>query len=147
MLETVMTMSRAGSVARLRRLDWRQRRLLLRTLVLLAVASAEVAFLPFRIAIRFGSRGFGRQQWSADDCVWTVEAAARRLPWRTMCIEKGLVAQRLLRSSGIDAVLHYGARHHPESGKLEAHVWVTVEGRAVIGGAEAGDFALIASYP
>jgi hypothetical protein len=70
-----------------------------------------------------------------------VEAAARRLPWRTACIQKGLAVQRMLRSSGIDAVLHYGARHRPVTGKLEAHVWVTVDGRAVAGGEE------IASYP
>ena len=81
-----------------------------------------------------------------DDCVWAVEAASRRLPWRTMCIEKGLVVQRMLRSGGVNAVLHYGARHHPDTSRLEAHVWVTVEGIAVIGGAEAASFALVASY-
>ena len=82
-----------------------------------------------------------------EDCVWVVEAAARGLPWRTMCIEKGLVIQRMLQSGGIEAVLHYGVRQDARSGKLEAHVLVTVAGRAVIGGAEAPDFAPIASYP
>jgi hypothetical protein len=53
----------------------------------------------------------------------------------------------MLRSSGIDAVLHYGARHHPVTGKLEAHVWVTVDGRAVAGGEDAPQFAEIATYP
>lgn len=84
---------------------------------------------------------------SIDDVVWAVEAAARRVPWRTMCIEKGLAVQRMLRSGGVDAILHYGARYHRETGKLEAHVWVTVDGCPVIGGAEAGNFAAIASYP
>jgi hypothetical protein len=64
-----------------------------------------------------------------------------------MCIEKGLAAQRLIRGSGADAILQYGARHHPDSGRLEAHVWVTVDGRAVIGGREAECFAAIATYP
>jgi len=64
-----------------------------------------------------------------------------------MCIEKGLALQRLLRTSGTDARLHYGARHDPVSGRLEAHVWVTVDGRAVIGGEEAVGFAEVASYP
>jgi hypothetical protein len=64
-----------------------------------------------------------------------------------MCIEKGLVVQRMLRSGGADAILHYGARHHRDTRNLEAHVWVTVDGCAVIGGAESGEFAPIASYP
>jgi hypothetical protein len=64
-----------------------------------------------------------------------------------MCSEKGLAAQRRLRRGGIDARLHYGARHDPASGKLEAHVWVTVDGLSVVGGEEAKDFAELESYP
>lgn len=64
-----------------------------------------------------------------------------------MCIEKGIAVQRLLRQSGIDALLHYGARHDLGCGSLEAHVWVTVGGHAVIGGEEALDFTEIAVFP
>jgi hypothetical protein len=64
-----------------------------------------------------------------------------------MCIEKGLTVQRMLRAAGADAVLHYGARHHPDTRKLQAHVWVTVGGKAVIGGEEAPEFAPVAVYP
>ena len=142
-----MPMISSTSLARLRCLNGRQRRLLLRAAVLLGLASAVVALLPFRIAVRFGSVRLGFGSARLDESVWAVEAASRRLPWRTMCIEKGLAVQRMLRSSGVDAVLHYGARNHPETGKLEAHVWVTVEARAVIGGGEAPDFASIAAYP
>jgi hypothetical protein len=64
-----------------------------------------------------------------------------------VCIEKGLVVQRLLRGGGVDAILHYGARHNPDTSRLEAHVWVTVDGESVIGGAEATGFAEVAKYP
>lgn len=121
--------------------------MLLRAVVLLGLASAAVALLPFRIAVRFGCSRLGRARASPDETVWAIEAASRRLPWRTMCIEKGLAVQRMLRSGGLEAVLHYGARHHPETGNLEAHVWVTVGGQPVVGGMEAGDFAAIATYP
>src|SRR5690242_12619213 len=140
-------MMSAGPFARLRRLSGERRRLLLRAAALLILASAAVALLPFRRAIRFGCVLLGGAIRSTEDVVWAVEAAAHRVPWRTMCIEKGLVVQRMMRSGGVDAVLHYGARHHADTRKLEAHVWVTVDGRPVIGGAESGQFALIASYP
>ena len=138
----------ARPLMRIRRLSGEQRRLLLRATLVLTAASAAVAVLPFRRAIRFGSATLGRRSpVSTEGCVWAVDAAARRLPWRTMCIEKGLAVQRMLRARGIDAVLHYGARHHPETRVLEAHVWVTVDRTAVIGGAQSTDFAPVAFYP
>ena len=141
-----MEMPRTGSFAKFRSLDLARRKLILRAAVSVTAASAAIACLPFRHAIRFGSVPVSeRSEHSVDDWLWAVEAVARRLPWRTMCIEKGLSLQRLLRRDGVDARLHYGARH--DGGKLEAHVWVTVAGRPVLGGEEADGFAEIASSP
>jgi hypothetical protein len=137
----------SGLIGRFARLSSERRRLLLRASLVLTGASAAVALLPFRRAIRFGCVPLRQgPQVDIGRCIWAVETAARRLPWRTMCIEQGLAAQRILRAAGIDAVLHYGARHKAAEGVLEAHVWVTVDGKPVIGGAEAQDFASIASF-
>jgi hypothetical protein len=143
-----MLKSPVNPVDRLRRLGPERRRLLPRAMMALTAASVAVAFLPFRKAVRLGciSPANGPRV-SVGDCVWAVEAASRRLPWRTMCIEKGLAVQRLLRGAGLDAVLHYGARHDPLSARLEAHVWVSVGGAIVIGGEEAADFREIATFP
>lgn len=88
----------------------------------------------------------GRERWRAEECVWAVETASRYLPLRTMCIEKGLAVQRLLRRSGAVARLHYGARHDPQTGKLQAHVWVSLDGAILIGGEDAAGFAEVATY-
>jgi hypothetical protein len=137
----------AGSLMRFRRLDAEQRRQLLRASFWLTVCSFAVAAMPFRTAIRLGSIPCAPRAGPAETILWAIGAAARRLPWRTMCIEKGLAAQRMLRADGVDALLHYGARHDPDTGKLQAHVWVTVDGRAVVGGEEAQGFAPVATYP
>jgi hypothetical protein len=129
------------------RLSGDRRLILAKAVLTLAAASVAVAFLPFRWAIGFGAIALKRPTGvTPDDCVWAVEAAARRLPWRTVCIQKGLAVQRLLRSGGVDAVLHYGARNGADQRKLEAHVWVSVGGISVIGGEEAAGFVEIASY-
>jgi hypothetical protein len=141
-------MTKAGPFVRLRRLDGRRKRLLLRAAAWLGIASAAVALMPFRHAIVLGSVPLrARRPGAVDDLVWAVETVARRLPWRAVCIEKGLAAQRMLRSAGVDAVLHYGARHQRETEKLEAHVWVSVAGAIVIGGEEAKGFREIATFP
>lgn len=141
-------MTQVVPLRRLYRLPRERRRILLRALAVLTGASAAVAFLPFRNAIGFGSVSVKpRPRVTPEDCVWAVEAAAQRLPWRTMCIEKGLAVQRLLRHGGVDAVLHYGARHVGDLGKIEAHVWVSVAGTIVIGGEEAREFAEVRAFP
>lgn len=140
-------MTRAPALVRIYRMGAARRRLLLRAWVVLTLASAAVALLPFRVAIRFGAKPFGESRNSAVDWIGAVESAARYMPWRTMCIEKGLAVQRLLRSSGIDARLHYGARHAAGTGKLEAHVWVTLDGEPIFGGEEAAGYAELARYP
>jgi len=132
----------------MRQLDRRRRWLLVRAALALTASSAIVALLPFRTAIGYGAIKLGKQSdVTLPDCVWAVEASARRLPWRTMCIEKGIAVQRLLRGAGIDAILHYGARTCPEAGKLEAHVWVSVADEIVMGSEEAPAFTEITSFP
>lgn len=144
-----MQKTRAKPFLKFQRLSRERQRLCVHAATILTLASAAVALLPFRRAIGFGAVPLGDRPKPvrAEDCVWAVEAAARRLPWRTMCIEKGLAVQRLLRRSGVDASLHYGARHRANDGALDAHVWVTVNDRIVIGGEEAANFAEVASYP
>ena len=139
-------MTMAAPLLRWRQLDDARRKLLCRAAWWLSVASASVALLPFNRAIRIGciKRSTERGQ-SIESIVWAIEAAARRLPWRTMCIEQGIAAQRLLRSSGLEAVLHYGARHRLQDGRLEAHVWGSVGG-AVVGNGDTAGFAEVATY-
>lgn len=140
-------MTRAPALVRIYRMTRERRRSLLWAWIVLTIASAAVALLPFRTAIRFGTTSIGPRGRSPQDWICAIESAARYMPWRTMCIEKGLAVQRLLRSSGVDARLHYGARHAPKTGKLEAHVWVTVAGEVIFGGEEAAAYAELARYP
>lgn len=137
----------AGPLSRFHRFGRERRGLLIEAASALALACAAVAFLPFRRAIRLGSVApEPRRSGSVSDCAWAVEAAARRLPLRAVCIQKGLALQRMLRRRGFDARLHYGARNEPP-GKLHAHVWVSVEGDVVMGGSERPDFAELAVFP
>ena len=143
----IMSKAQPHPIGKLRRLDPSQRKLLVRAMLTLAAASAAVAFLPFRKAVRFGSVPLGEGRIAVDDCVWAIEAAARRLPWRAVCIEQGLAAQRMLRRRGVDARLHYGACHEGHSRDLRAHVWVSVAGQIVLGEDDARGHAEIATYP
>jgi hypothetical protein len=127
------------------------RRLLAEALPALALASLAVKLVPFRRLAAWCSRSRLRACAAADEAFlrkarWSVEAWAKRVPWRTVCFQKGLALHLMLRGRGIPSVLHYGVRKDAGAG-LKAHVWLTVGGRPVIGGEEAPAFACLASFP
>jgi hypothetical protein len=116
---------------------------------LLAWASLTLKLLPFARAISSASGPVRRQGRKSDVSLEQLVIAVRRasdvVPWRSVCIHQGLALQRFLRSRGFDAVLCYGTAH--VDGELKSHVWVKVGDRTVIGGEEAPDYQLLATYP
>jgi len=137
--------------SRRRPLGATNRRLLAEALPALAFASLAVKLAPFRRVAAWASRSGRGGDGAADQAFlrkarWSVEAWSRRVPWRTVCFQKGLALHFMLRRRGIASRLHYGVRPDREEG-LKAHVWVTVDGRPVIGGEEAADFPCLATFP
>jgi hypothetical protein len=126
--------------------DWL---LLAEALAALALASLAIGLLPFRRVAAAASgpvRGPERPDSATVGRVrWAVQAWARRVPWRTVCFQRGLALHWMLRRRGIPSVLLYGAKRDGDG--LAAHVWVDVDGETVIGGEEAPGFALLARFP
>jgi hypothetical protein len=118
----------------------------------LLIASLMVRFLAFHhlAAVVSGPirRGSSSVRHDADlkEIRWAIEAVAVRVPWRAVCIQKGVAAQLMLRRRKLPAALHYGISTHT-SGSLEAHVWVTSGSHAVVGGETADRFACVAVFP
>lgn len=146
-------MSAVRSLARLWRLGAGDKLMLAEAFFTLAIASAAIRLLRFRTVVGvLASRRLAATAAADPDerttrrARWAVQAWARRVPWRTVCFQKGLALHIMLRRRGIASVLHYGVR--TEAGKgVAAHVWVTENGRAVIGGEEAPGFTCLATYP
>lgn len=115
----------------------------------LAYARLALSLLPFSRAIRIGCVAVARTSAHGDravrDCVRAVERASYAAPWRSVCIDRGLALQTMLRRRGVPATLCYGTRQ--TAGKLESHVWVKVGDAVVIGGEAAPTHHLVASYP
>ncbi|HEX8126833.1 MAG TPA: lasso peptide biosynthesis B2 protein [Allosphingosinicella sp.] len=123
--------------------------MLAEALAALALASLAIAVLPFRrVAAAASARGRGPER-SDPETVRRARSAligwSRRVPWRTVCFQKGLALHWMLRRRGIRSVLLYGARRDGDG--LAAHVWVDVDGETVIGGDESPNFACLARFP
>lgn len=146
-------MVKASTLQRLRDLHPRQRLLLAEAFVVLAATSAAIKFLPFRRVVAAAAREPSLRispGWQEPEVIrqvrWAVDRIATLVPWRSVCFQKGLAAHVLLRRRGVKSLLHYGVRRAPD-GEMGAHVWVTVEGMAVVGGKEAPEFTCLATYP
>jgi len=115
--------------------------------VYLAIARIAVAVLPFAYIAQWMSKPRAPKQSTTgvDRIAVAIERASRRAPWRTVCIHQGISAQRMLRRRGYDSAFVYGLAI-PDS-KLKAHVWVTVDGRAVTGGHASDGFVAVATFP
>ncbi|MEA3008916.1 MAG: hypothetical protein QOJ91_608 [Sphingomonadales bacterium] len=123
--------------------------MLAEALAALALASLAIAFLPFRRVAAAASPA-GRNPARTDpETVRRARSAvtgwSRRVPWRTVCFQKGLALHWMLRRRDIGSVLLYGARRDGEG--LAAHVWIEVDGETVMGGEEAPNFACLARFP
>ncbi|HYE27119.1 MAG TPA: lasso peptide biosynthesis B2 protein [Allosphingosinicella sp.] len=142
-------MAAPATKSRLMRLgpsDWL---LFAEALATLAVASAAIALLSFRRVAAAASAPARDGARSDAQTVRRVRGAvqgwARRVPWRTVCFQRGLALHWMLRRRGVRSVLLYGARRDGDG--LAAHVWVEVDGETVIGGEEAPNFACLARFP
>lgn len=116
--------------------------------LLMLSAASLVIKLPFRWVVRLMSgRGVERRadQARSEAVVVAVRRAARRLPWRTVCFDQGLAAQWMLRLRGFPSHLEYGIRTDGDA--VTAHVWVTLDGRILIGEEEAERYASVATFP
>ena len=118
----------------------------------LAGAAVIIAFFPFRrLGALLGRRGATLRPPGADErrvrqIRWAVEAAAKRVPWRAVCFQKGVALHWMLRRRGIPTRLHYGVGKSPEN-QLAAHVWVSLDGATLMGGEVAHNFTCLATYP
>lgn len=130
-----------------RRLTPAQLALHAETIAAVVAASLAIRLLPFPRVVA-APRVRGRREEGRSDVVrarGAVRAWCRRVPWRALCFESAVALRAMLARRGIASTLHYGIAR--EETQLKAHVWLSVDGEVVIGGAEAPLFAEVATFP
>lgn len=121
------------------RLPARERFLYLRTWLLLFRIRLMLWVLPYRrwrqIAAHMirveNERQLDRPQ--VNQITRAVRVMSRYVP-QASCLTQALAAQTLLANEGQRSQLRVGVTQN--DGKLEAHAWVQIDGRVVIGGRE-----------
>lgn len=73
-----------------------------------------------------------------DRVAFAIPRAAARVPWRATCLVQALAAKHWLSRLGIASQLKLGARRG-DNRSLDAHAWLEIDGRIVVGG-ESADY-------
>jgi hypothetical protein len=131
-------------------LNWRERVMLLQSLLLLPVAALGVKFVGvqrFRNALVKLSRNkqdpSADRSFSAAPAVVSLEdktqaarkiarlvrAAANHGLYRANCLEQSLVLWFMLERNGLESKIRFGARK--EDAQLQAHAWIECQGIAL----------------
>lgn len=68
-----------------------------------------------------------------DAVAFIIPRIARRVPWRADCLVQALAGQHWLRSHGIASEIVVGTARHTDGG-FEAHAWLRIGERIILGG-------------
>ena len=126
------------AVRKFARLAPRDRAVLTRTVLTLALSRLVTWVLPFPVGRRLlvGKRRPDRPTVTGDQIRWAMHHAQRVIPGAT-CLPQAVAAEALLTRGGLPALLQIGVMKTPE-GKLLAHAWVESDGRIVVGALPGG---------
>jgi Transglutaminase-like superfamily len=134
--------------SRARRLASRDGARVAEAVAYLALARAGVVALPFRVlAQRLGVPHAETPVATGPDLTsrrvaWAIAAAAKRVPWRSECLEQSIAAMAMLRRRGIASTLYLGMARDP----VTAHAWLRVGDLNVTGGRDVGRYTVVASF-
>ena len=114
----------------------------------LALARVAVLALPLRVisprlgVLRAETPTAGPIDPASYRVGRAIGAAARRVPWRSECLEQAIAAKTMLRRRGVHSTLYLGVARDP----IEAHAWVRVGTLHVTGGQDVARYAVVASF-
>ena len=78
---------------------------------------------------------------------WAIERMSLTVPWKSVCLDKALAAQRMLSSRKIDGILYLGvAKKDDQSTGLKAHAWVRCGEQFITGRAGHEEFTIVSCF-
>ena len=74
----------------------------------------------------------------------SVDAIARNLPWKITCLPQAVAVKKMLMRRDVPATVYFGIGE--KAVDLDAHAWVAISNRIIIGGTESKNYAIITAF-
>ena len=123
--------------------------------IFLAAARAAVCGLPFRRVLQLwglsqqtstGREPLASPSPRARRLSGAVSSAARRTPWRSLCLEQALALALMLRMRGLPHALVLGAASGEGGDPMRAHAWLLLDEQVLIGGSGSERFTALGRF-
>ncbi len=128
------------SIKKFYRLSFEEKQLAFFALYWLTIAQLAISLLLFRHVARFLGEHMKksqatpskRQKSVAEQVARVIPSVARRLPWRSKCLDQAIAAKWMLRRRQIASTLYFGVTKN-DSKAIEAHAWLSCGDHVVTG--------------
>ena len=140
-------------IAKLFKLTWREKLLLVEALLLTGIIRFAILFIPFNKLARLA--GKHKEESSAiirdeDKAItrkisWVVFVVSNKTPWESKCLVRALTAQIMLSARKVSSTLYLGVARDEEK-KLIAHAWLRSGENIITGAYEMAEFTEVARF-
>ena len=146
-------MTQLISINKLLQLKKNDRRILLEAFILSGIFRLIVSFVPFKKYKKFigkynevsSNEIESDSIYLIDKISWAVNTIEKYTPWKSTCLVKAIVAQRLLKKRSIDSTLYLGLKKE-KHGTMQAHAWVRCGELIITGGENKEQFTEVAKF-
>lgn len=105
-------------------------------------------FLPFKTVISKTSLDIQlkvkiNNNFNVNTFSYLLIKARRIIPWRFKCLEQALTIRYMLKRRNVTSVLYFGLK---KESKLEAHSWLEVNNKILIGNENIESYTVISKF-
>lgn len=115
--------------------------LLLKAALLLVSTRLMLIIFPFN-TLKRPTTVLPKTNHQVEKIIWSIDSASNHIPFCKNCLLKALVGQILLKESGLSPDLFIGVKKDSKN-KLDAHAWIDIDGKTIIGKTSSGYKELI----
>lgn len=125
--------------------------LLLKIFMLLACMRLYILIFPFKSLSNLISKEFTDSNLKEDQRVLAksislrIENVSKVVPWKATCLVQAAAAKILLNNRGIPNSICFGVNKENKKRDLQAHAWLKVDEKIVLGGEIAAEFVQVST--
>ncbi|TVQ01111.1 MAG: lasso peptide biosynthesis B2 protein [Balneolaceae bacterium] len=128
--------------------------MLTRVFLLLAFFRVLILFFPFKTIARYlGEQGkettsvdvYSSSHEFMENTARFISNMSRLVPWESKCLVQAAAGKVMLNRKGIESTVYFGVKKNNEAA-LEAHAWLRVGPKIILGGEIASEFVVVSTF-
>lgn len=128
--------------------------LLFRVFVLLFAVRLLLFILPFRLFSKLLGKPGSESPQTDQHIKWDyvelvsrfIRNFSRMVPWDSRCLAQAAAGKILMRRKNIPGTVYFGVKKGDDNQKIQAHAWLRVGSKIILGGKNASEFVVVSNF-